>query len=154
MSFESSLVWLQPGFLCFGEKPGLWRALQDDLDFLKQVSVRAILSLVEREPELEAYSQYGFVTRHVPLIDNQAPSTDQLNRCMQALTELEASDIPVYMHCYAGFGRSGTIAAGWLIRQGTKPLEAIERVRKLRPGAIECDAQYNLLLGSSAGELF
>jgi len=41
------------------------------------------------------------------------------------------------MHCYAGLGRTGTVAARLLIEHGTAAADAIARVRSIRPGSIE-----------------
>lgn len=42
----------------------------------------------------------------------------------------------VVLHCYAGLGRTGTIAALVLAAQGMDPRQAIDRVRQIRAGAI------------------
>ncbi len=47
----------------------------------------------------------------------------------------------VALHCRAGLGRSGTVAARLLIELGLPPAEAIARVRTARPGAIETAGQ-------------
>jgi len=41
----------------------------------------------------------------------------------------------VVVHCLAGLGRSGTIAACLLVAKGRKPDDAIQVVRAARPGA-------------------
>jgi ADP-ribosyl-[dinitrogen reductase] hydrolase len=41
------------------------------------------------------------------------------------------------MHCYAGLGRTGTVAARLLVEHGARPYEAISLVRRIRPGSIE-----------------
>ena len=45
------------------------------------------------------------------------------------------------VHCAAGLGRTGTLAAQLLVLQGVAPDEAILRVRQARPGTIETPAQ-------------
>lgn len=142
MSFETSFHWLAPGILAFGEKPGRWRPVNEDLQFLKRESIRSILSLVEVEPQLPNYREAGFMTYHIPVDDFQAPTMAQIQSCMEFL----ASNSPVYVHCFAGYGRAGTIAAAWLIHNGMSAIDAIRTVRKLRPGAIEVDVQFDALL--------
>jgi atypical dual specificity phosphatase len=150
MSFESSLTWVQPGFLCFGEKPGRWRSIEDDIAFLQTHRVAAIISLLEVEPALDLYHTKGFFARNIPVHDFQAPSQSQIVECMEILHQLNARGVPTYIHCYAGLGRSGTMAGAWLIRSGTAPVEAITKIRRARPGAIESDLQYNALLEFAA----
>ncbi len=150
MSFESSLVWIEKGRLCFGEKPGRWRNILTDLDFLRDNGVRAILSLREQESSLRVYMENGFVAAHLPLIDFAAPSRQQIDDCMRMMEHLLERGGPLYFHCFAGLGRSGTIAAAWLIKRGVAAVEAIDTIRRLRPGAVESDAQYNALFEFAA----
>ncbi|MFY7960206.1 MAG: protein-tyrosine phosphatase family protein [Elsteraceae bacterium] len=49
------------------------------------------------------------------------------------------------LHCHAGLGRTGTVAALILIERGVTPVEAIAAVRRARPGAIETAAQLSYL---------
>jgi protein-tyrosine phosphatase len=48
---------------------------------------------------------------------------------------------PVGIHCTAGLGRSGTMAAVDLLANGAAADEAIATVRHLRPESIETEAQ-------------
>ena len=50
------------------------------------------------------------------------------------------------MHCYAGLGRTGTVAARLLIEHGIGPTEAMALVRKTRPGSIETVEQESYIL--------
>uniref|UniRef100_A0A0G4HVJ0 protein-tyrosine-phosphatase n=1 Tax=Chromera velia CCMP2878 TaxID=1169474 RepID=A0A0G4HVJ0_9ALVE len=43
----------------------------------------------------------------------------------------------VLVHCRGGIGRAGTVAARLLVEMGEEPEEAIRKVRRKRPGAIE-----------------
>jgi atypical dual specificity phosphatase len=52
-----------------------------------------------------------------------------------------AAGNPVGVHCTAGLGRSGTMAAAYLVAEGASADEAIATVRQLRPGSIETSAQ-------------
>ena len=142
MSFETSFNWAEQSILCFGEKPGRWRAVEEDLQMLKDAGVKSILSLVEEEPKLDAYRRGGFEILHVPIDDCDAPSPGQFDQCIEFIS----ANAPVYVHCYAGYGRAGTISAAWLIHNGMKALEAIKIIRQIRPGAIEVDIQFDSLL--------
>jgi tetrapyrrole methylase family protein/MazG family protein len=53
----------------------------------------------------------------------------------------ELCDLPVFMHCHAGLGRSGTFAAIYLLTKGYSAGMAISSVRDCRPGAIETKQQ-------------
>jgi atypical dual specificity phosphatase len=146
MNFETSLKWVSSKVLCFGEKPGKWRSVQEDLEFLKTSGVRSILSLVEEEPQLENYRSAGFDAHHVPVDDFHAPTMEQIEDCIEYID----AHGPIYVHCYAGYGRAGTIAAAWLIKNGMSAIDAIRTIRNLRPGAIEVDVQFDALLEYAA----
>ncbi len=47
----------------------------------------------------------------------------------------------VLIHCRAGLGRTGTVAARLLVEHGLDPEAAILRVRQSRPAAIETAGQ-------------
>lgn len=147
MSFESSLTWIEPSLLCFGERPGR----PDDLDLLRRCGIGAILSLMDEEDAAALYEQNGFVAGRVRLVDRRPPSQQQISECLSVIEKWLDGGMAVYFHCMGGLGRSGSIAAAWLIRHhGTPAVQAIDTIRRLRPGAIETDAQYNALLEFAA----
>ncbi len=53
----------------------------------------------------------------------------------------------VVLHCWAGLGRTGTIAARLLVEFGMEPAAAILRVRHARPGSIQTSHQERYVLG-------
>ena len=56
------------------------------------------------------------------------------------------SGFGVALHCKGGLGRSGTIAALLLRDFGFSSRQAIQMVRKTRPGTIETEEQEQFLL--------
>ncbi|MGI9333443.1 MAG: protein-tyrosine phosphatase family protein, partial [Gammaproteobacteria bacterium] len=47
----------------------------------------------------------------------------------------------VLLHCFAGLGRTGTIAARLLVEFGAQPSKAIDTVRTARRGAVQTTSQ-------------
>lgn len=43
-----------------------------------------------------------------------------------------AAGRPVYVHCWGGIGRTGTVAGCWLVEDGLTGPEAIARIAELR----------------------
>jgi protein-tyrosine phosphatase len=48
----------------------------------------------------------------------------------------------VLAHCYGGQGRSGMVLLRLMVERGEDPDRALRRLRSVRPGAVETDAQY------------
>jgi len=53
----------------------------------------------------------------------------------------------ILVHCRGGLGRAGTVAARILIELGHPGAEAVELVRRARPGAIETRDQLCCVMG-------
>lgn len=136
------------------------RDLFEDLTIIKNWGASLIISLLE-DFELEtlkvknlgdAAVNFGMEWRHWPTIDgsplsvrkNQKPSQwdTQIQEFIHRLDKGEK----IFIHCRGGLGRTGTLAARILIEKGIEPDEAIDIVRRARPGAIETNEQEQYLL--------
>ena len=71
----------------------------------------------------------------------EAPTQDQLDRCVSAIQRAHAHGMNVAVHCTAGLGRTGPVLAAYFVAQGVAPASAITKVRRLRPGSIETTEQ-------------
>lgn len=56
----------------------------------------------------------------------------------------------VLVHCKGGLGRAGSVAAMMLVERGDGPGMALNRVREVRPGAVETDAQETYVICHAA----
>jgi protein-tyrosine phosphatase len=118
----------------------------------------AVLTLVEAA-ELEALGlaalpaavrAAGMDWLHVPVPDFAPPGPAALTAWRTAgpaLAARLAAGGRVLVHCRAGLGRSGTLAAMILIEAGSPPAAALAAVRAARPGAVETAAQEAFVLG-------
>ena len=70
-----------------------------------------------------------------PIHDMHAPPVDELSELVTALRARLDNDEGIVVHCGAGIGRAGTIAAAILISHGLSVDEALTIVRASRPAA-------------------
>jgi ADP-ribosyl-[dinitrogen reductase] hydrolase len=91
-----------------------------------------------------ACAAHGTAFRHAPIADLAVPGAD-FEAAWADLGPRLAGELRhgrrLAIHCRAGLGRSGTVAARLLIELGLDPEQAVARVRVARPGAIETPAQ-------------
>ncbi len=67
-----------------------------------------------------------------PIVDLGTPTIPQMSRILDTVDgslELEAS---VYLHCWGGIGRTGTVVGCWLVRHGLDGGRPLERLAELR----------------------
>lgn len=78
----------------------------------------------------DAYTD-RFETAHVPIRDRHLPDESTLVAALDAVRSATASGERPVLHCNAGLGRTGVVAAGWLTRErGYEPETAIETVEE------------------------
>jgi atypical dual specificity phosphatase len=115
-----------------------------DLDTLKELekqNYRVLINLCEK-PYHRDYCQENFVDYlHIPVPDMDPPTSRNLRTFLRNLAFYEQCKLPIFMHCHAGLGRSGTMAAVYLLTKGYSTSMAIAAIRTMRPGAIETKQQ-------------
>jgi protein-tyrosine phosphatase len=100
----------------------------------------------------QAIAAQGLAWRHLPIADMQPPSPAALDRWRTLAPELAGqlrADRRVLIHCAAGLGRTGTMAAALLVHLGVAPGDAVTQVRLARPGAIETPDQLRFVMESA-----
>lgn len=124
---------------------GCARPSESELEALKELGIKAIISLTETPLNHETVSRLGFDYLHSPVPDYTAPLPSQLHDIIQFVEEKNAQSKPVLVHCGEGKRRTGTILAAYLVYHGETADESIKRVRKKRPGSIENSEQKNAI---------
>jgi hypothetical protein len=107
---------------------------------------RELASLPGGDPRAEAVLQ-GMESLWLSIPDGAAPRTpERALPLVERMVALLGDGRTVVIHCLAGLGRSGTIAACVLARLGTPVETAMARIRQARPGAIQTVEQEEFLL--------
>ncbi len=133
-----------PGFSWI-EKPLLAALAQPDeaeqLEWLRRQGIELLISLTEDPPRRDWVNDAGLLVVHVPVVDMEAPTQEQLDRALSAIQRAHGHHMGVAVHCTAGLGRTGVILACYFVSKGMTAKNAIARVRRLRPGSVETDEQ-------------
>lgn len=139
--------WIRDAHLAGSSRPGGRRGdhLEADLGLLHVQGIGAIVSLTETPLDAGAIEAWGMSYAHIPIVDMTAPSRTQLFEALDAVDLAHGAGRAVVVHCLAGQGRTGTILAAWLIRQGATASAAVEEIRRACPQAVENDAQLACL---------
>ncbi|MGC9312902.1 MAG: dual specificity protein phosphatase family protein [Sediminispirochaetaceae bacterium] len=96
---------------------------------------------------LEMYRDEGLDVIHFPLENFSIPEKmEWFHGCIGSIEE-KLRQGHVLIHCMAGCGRTGMMAAGVLVKLGLNAAEAIEQVRQTRPGSMDVLKQILFLRG-------
>lgn len=138
--------WAIPGRLGGGSHPARHGKGADSLQQLSALGFGAVLTLSEEGLEADALEAAGLDWLHLPIRESGAPSRMQMERATGFVAAANRAGKAVFVHCFAGYGRTGVVVAGLMIAAGEDPSAAIARVRRLRPGAVESARQEEFLL--------
>lgn len=118
--------------------------LQEDDEFWRYVPPE---NLSIRRGVVEAL---GMAFSSYPIEDFKAPEIELAKHMVDAIVAELRLGKTVIVHCLAGLGRAGTLAACVLIDAGMKGDSALQLIRWLRPGAVQSVEQEALIAELSA----
>lgn len=128
-------------------RPGhLGESLEDWSTLLSTANVTRVICLLS-ESEARQYRLPGayadrFETNHAPIRDRHLPDVETLESALDAIRTTDANGGRCVLHCNAGLGRTGVVAAAWLTRDRSydaeSAIETVEAAGRSPREAVRC----------------
>lgn len=119
----------------------LWRGSAPTITGYRSLADRGVTTVVDLraeegiEHEHQRARDLGLNVVHIPIRDGQTPSADKIDAVLDTISR--SSGI-VYLHCGAGVGRTGTLAAAYLVSKGgTDSMTAMRLNLSVGPPSLE-----------------
>ena len=119
----------------------LWRGAAPGKAGYEALAANGVVTIVDLRAEEdikvdEAHLESLGIRRvHLPVRDGQAPAADVVQKFLDVVN---SSPGRVYVHCGAGVGRTGTMAAAYLVDAGeANGMEAVKRNLAVGPPSLE-----------------
>jgi atypical dual specificity phosphatase len=125
--------WIELGSLAAGSVP--FNA--DNIHALHNIGIRAILSLTERpmtafrEITPQLLNELDIAYFHVPVPNDQPPTFAQAREIVRIINQVTTQNRPLYVHCQAGVGPTGTVLCLYYLVRG-KSLDEAQAILKAR----------------------
>lgn len=116
-----------------------------DLDVIRKHGIKAIINLCAECYDLASIEEdAGFEVYALPVIDEDAPTLEDLLKCLAHMAKLIDAGKKLLIHCRYGIGRTGTLATALLLWQGHTLEEALAALADT-PARPQSRSQWELL---------
>ncbi len=171
LPFERS-YWVLPNKLLAGNVPTSYDDEERKLKMtgIISVGIDVIINLQEQD-ETNHYGDYfydyakdlrhyGISTLRFPIVDLGIPSEEQMIKILNLIDKSLTEDKKVYVHCWGGVGRTGTVIGCFLLRHGyasnDNVIDYIAYLKRTTPiydrPSPETDAQIRFVRGWKKGK--
>ena len=146
----SNSYWLPGEPILAGEYPGAQdpRASEARLELFLDAGVTSFIDLtspgelVPYEPPLRDIAARRGLDVHyqrLPIRDLSVPTPEHMHRILDLIGAERAAGRTVYVHCWGGVGRTGTVVGCHLVRGGLEGKAALARLAELWRTVEKCD---------------
>ena len=119
---------------------GSRNASLDDYHRLRAQGVRACVDMKQEGADPWTFEAFLWL----PTLDHEPPSQVHLHMGIAFLRQCEKDEVPVFVHCMAGVGRSSTLVLAHLCAGPSRsPDAALRFLQSRRPAANPTQAQYD-----------
>jgi hypothetical protein len=156
--------WVEPGKILAGEYPGSQKSEHHEFK-LVALADAGIETIVDLTRDAEGLARYGtsweelgrwrgreLKRLHHPIIDCDVTTPEGYDAIIADIDRELAAGRPVYIHCWGGVGRTGTVVGWWHVTRGATAEEALARIAAARAGtrkaarvAPEMDSQVEMI---------
>lgn len=118
----------------------LWRGGAPSTDDYRALAAAGVTTIVDLRAEKGLHDptalldELGVTRVRIPIRDGQTPTDEQVQ---QFMATVEASEGAVYLHCGAGVGRTGTMAAVYRVAHGSGGWSAMRDNLVVGPPSLE-----------------
>ena len=134
----TNAYWVMPGRILAGPFPAapdegearskLRRLLHAGITFFIDLTQPGEYNLLPYSPLLSEETARLKVNAHylrLPIQDMRTPSREEMAQILESLSSAVQSGENVYLHCFGGRGRTGTVVGCYLVQQGMSPEQAL-----------------------------
>ncbi len=130
---DPNTYWVKPGCLLAGEYPYAANSViaRAKLEAYLDAGINTFIDLTHPH-ELRPYSIHlpkGVEYRRIPVRDMSVPPHARyMTGILDTIDHALAAGRRVYVHCWGGVGRTGTVVGCWLQRHGREPEAALQEL--------------------------
>ena len=122
-------------------RPGLLFGRRLNETEAKEIEAEAVLDLTAEYDEVPEFLRRDYL--NVPILDLTSPSVEQLRQAVEHIR----SHATCYVHCSLGRGRTGAVAAAYLISEGMCLEDALAELKRFQPDLKLARGAHEVLQG-------